>query len=98
AERPQLVERSPQAIDVAPRVGPAIEPLRRHVAQRADDVAGLGRTVAPLGLGQPEVGEPDSPLGVEQQVRRLDVAVEDPWPWAWASASATWTPTRATLR
>ena len=31
-----------------------------------------------VGLGQAEVGHPDGPVGVEQQVRRLDVAVEDP--------------------
>ena len=30
-----------------------------------------------LGLGQAEVGDPDDPRGVEQQVRRLDVAVDD---------------------
>ena len=33
--------------------------------------------VAVLGLGQAEVGDPDLALGVEQQVGRLDVAVED---------------------
>ena len=31
-----------------------------------------------VGLGQAEVGDPDAALGVEQQVRRLDVAVDDP--------------------
>ena len=31
-----------------------------------------------LGLGQAEVGDPDDPCGVQQQVRRLDVAVDDP--------------------
>ena len=29
-------------------------------------------------VGQAEVGDPDGPLVVEQQVRRLDVAVDDP--------------------
>ena len=29
-------------------------------------------------LGQAEVGDPDGPLDVQQQVRRLDVAVQDP--------------------
>jgi hypothetical protein len=31
-------------------------------------------------LGQAEVGHPDSAPRIEQQVRRLDVAVEDPLP------------------
>ena len=29
-------------------------------------------------LGQAEVGQPDDPLGVEQQVRGLDVAMDHP--------------------
>ena len=50
----------------------------------------------PFDLGQAEVGDPDLAVGVEQEVRRLDVAVQDTLPWAWARASATCTPIRAT--
>jgi len=32
-----------------------------------------------VGLGQAEVGHPDGALRIEQEVRRLDVAVEIPW-------------------
>ena len=45
--------------------------------QRADDVAGARQLVAVLGLGQAEVGDPDVALGVEQEVRGLDVAVQN---------------------
>src|SRR5438270_7794650 len=47
------------ALPISP-VGPAGEPLRRHVAERADDVAGAGRALAALELGQAEVGDPRS--------------------------------------
>ncbi len=74
----QLVEGDPQPVDVGPRVAPAREPLRRHVAQRPQQVAGVGQR---LGVGrvvrQAEVGDPDGAPLVEQDVRRLDVAVDD---------------------
>jgi hypothetical protein len=53
------------------------EPLRRHVADRAHDVAGLRQVVGVRGLGQAEVGHPHVAVVVQQQVARLDVAVED---------------------
>ena len=55
----------------------ALERLRRHVAQGAQDVAGVGEVLVVVELGQAEVGDPDGAAGVEQQVRGLDVAVED---------------------
>ena len=92
AEREQLVERQPQGVDVGPGVPLAPEPLGGHVAERAQDVAGLGQPVV-LPLGQAEVGDPDHPLGVEQQVRRLDVAVDDPAGVGVGQAPApTWRP------
>ena len=75
-ERQQLVEGQPQRVDVGAGVALAAEPLGRHVAERAQDVAGLGQAVV-LRLGQAEVGDPDDARVVEQQVRRLDVAVDD---------------------
>ena len=77
AEGQELVERRAQRIDVAPGVGPPLEPLRGHVAQRAHQAAGLGERAGALAGGQAEVGDPDGAVGVEQQVRWLDVAVED---------------------
>ena len=76
-ERQHLVERHSQAVDVAPRVRLPLEPLRRHVAQRADDVAGAGQLFASLRLGQAEVGHPDRSLQVQKQVGRLDVSVHN---------------------
>ena len=75
-ERQQLVERQPQRVDVGPGVPLAPEPLGGHVAERAQDVAGVGQPLV-LALGQAEVGDPDDPRVVEQQVGRLDVAVDD---------------------
>ena len=77
-EREHLVKRHPQAVDVAPQVRLPLEPLRRHVAQRAHDVARAGQLLGSLRLGQTEVGHPDRSLEVEKQVGRLDVSVENP--------------------
>ena len=77
AEREQLVERQPQRVDVGPGIPFAPEPLGGHVADRAQDVAGLGQPLV-VPLGQAEIGDPDHAFGVQQQVRRLDVAVHDP--------------------
>ena len=72
----QLVEGQAQRVEVGPGVPLAAEPLGGHVAERAQDVAGPGQVVV-VDLGQAEVADPDDALGVEQEVRRLDVAVED---------------------
>ena len=56
----------------------APEPLGGHVAQGADQVAGAGQVLLARGAGQAEVGDPDRAVGVEQQVGRLDVAMNDP--------------------
>ena len=58
--------------------GPAAEGFRGHVLERAHHVAGGGEGVPVGQLGQPEVGDPDVPAGVEEQVRRLDVPVQHP--------------------
>ena len=76
AERQHLVERRPQGVDVAPGVRDAAEPLGGHEAQRPDQVVRLREVVPILELGQAEVGDPDVPQRVEDQVRRLDVAVQ----------------------
>ena len=74
-EGQQLVQRHAQAVHVAPGVRPPVEPLRAHVPERADDVAGEARAFAALDLRQAEVRHPDRAVGIQEQVRRLDVAV-----------------------
>ena len=56
---------------------PRLKPLRRHVSHRAHDVAGVGHVVGVDGLCQAEVGDPDVAASIQEQVRRLDVAMED---------------------
>ncbi len=77
AEREQLVQGQAQGVDVGAAVALASEPLGGHESQRAQDVAGLRQAVVSR-LRQPEVGDPGDAVGVQEQVRRLDVAVDDP--------------------
>ena len=49
-----------------------------HVTQRADHVAGMGEVLRVAQLGQSEVGDPDRAAAVQEQVGRLDVAVQGP--------------------
>ncbi len=72
----QFVQRHAERIDVAARVGLALEQLGRHVAQGADHVAGPCQVLLVCELGQPEVGDPDRSLQVHQQVGWLDVPVQ----------------------
>jgi hypothetical protein len=53
----------------------AVEPLRRHVARRADERAGGGEAGVVGGLCDAEVGERDPPVVAQHDVGRLDVAV-----------------------
>ena len=48
-----------------------------HVAEGAENVARGGHGGIGLDSRQPEVGDPDPSLHVEQQVTRLNVAVND---------------------
>ena len=73
----QLVERRTQRVKVAATVRDALEPLRGHVPQGPDQVLRLRQVVPLLELGQAEVGDPDVPQRIQDQVGRLDVAVQD---------------------
>ena len=73
-EGQQLVKGQAQGVNVGPDVGFPAKTLGGHVANRAQNVAGLCQAVV-VGLGQSEVGDPDDAVGVEKEVRRLDVAV-----------------------
>ena len=80
----QAVVGGAQRIEVAPgveRLGLAL--LGAHVGRRADDPAGLGQMAGAGGvgeLGEAEVRDLDRPVGVAEQVRRLDVAVDQSGP------------------
>lgn len=54
----------------------AREPLRSDVPESADDVS-RPRQVVALFLGQAEIGHPHDAGGVQKQVRRFDIAVQD---------------------
>ena len=60
-ETEHLVERQTQRVNVAACIRPAVERFGRHVAQRAQDVAGVRQVLLIVGLGQAEVGHPDHP-------------------------------------
>ena len=51
--------------------------LRAHVARRPEHIAGQRQPGVPRDAGQPEVGHPQAPAAVQEQVGRLDVAVQD---------------------
>ena len=74
------VERAPQAEEVGAMVGRlAARLLGRHVVRRAGHHAALGHAGVGRRAGQAEVGQPH-PLDavLQQDVRRLDVAVDQP--------------------
>ena len=80
----QLIKHDPEAVDVAPTVGPmavAAGLLGRDVGGRAEDLA-LQRqgALVPASPGQAEVGDVGAAVAVDQDVRRLEVAVDDPSP------------------
>ena len=58
-------------------IGLALERLGGEITQRADHVAGIRQVVAARQLRQAEVGDPGDLVLVDQDVRRLDVAVQD---------------------
>ncbi len=76
----QAIEGGAQAVDVGGRghVVRIAGLLGGHVGRGADDAAGGGAVaVAQQGASDAEIGHLDAVLGAEQQVRRLDVAVDD---------------------
>ena len=60
----------------SPRIGLAAEALRRHVAQRADQIARRRQVCLLDELGDAEIRHPYRPLFVQQQIRRFDVTVQ----------------------
>ena len=78
--RHQRIERRPEGIHVSRRphvTALAAGLLRRHVARRPHDLARAGQPAVGLQLlGQPEVGDPRVAVLVEQNIGRLQVAVD----------------------
>ena len=77
AQGQQLVEGRAQAVDVGPavdRAGAGL--LGAHVSRRAEQAVVVGQARVGQPASQAEVGDPDAPLGIDQQVGRLDVAVD----------------------
>ena len=73
----QLVEAQTQAINVGPWIAPALEPFGSHVTYGTRNLARVGQVVNPERLCQSEVGHPYDSLAIQQEVRRLDVAMQD---------------------
>ena len=73
----ELVQGQTEGVDVGAGVPLPAEPLGGHVAESPEDVTALGQPLV-FALGQAEIGDPDHACVVEQQIRRLDVAVDDP--------------------
>ncbi len=76
AQGQQLVERRAECVEVALGIRDAAEPLGGHVPEGSGDVR-LREVVPFLELGQAEVGDPDVPQHIQDQVRRLDVTMQD---------------------
>ena len=77
--RQRVVEDAAQRVDVgADGRLVALHLLGRQVVGRPDHLAGLRQPRLRLGLGQAEVGQVDVLVRVEQDVARLDVAVDQP--------------------
>ena len=79
-QRQQLVEGHAQGVDVGPLIddpAPGQGLLGAHVAERPDHVAGAREAEVAGESRQAEVGDPDRAVGVDQEVGRLDVAMED---------------------
>ena len=70
--------------------------LRRHERGRADDRTRLGQLAVPLDpLRQAEIGHIRLASLVQQDVRWLQIPVQDPARWAWCTASAAVLTSRA---
>ena len=99
-QREQLVQRRAQAVDVGPVVDLARSPAPARGSCTGACPSRLpvrsGRRRPPTGPGRSR--RPRGSRGVDQQVRRLDVAVDDAGRWACARASAACRPTEATIR
>ena len=76
----QFVECGSQAVEVGSMIDRKFEGgglLGTHVARRAEDCSGHAERHVIQPLGQSEIGQPQPDIGIENQVRRFDVAMHD---------------------
>ena len=74
----ELVQHDPERVDVAALVGRiAFDLLRRHVRRRAEHRAARGHARVADRAREPEVGDADAALLVDEHVLRLEIAVDD---------------------
>ena len=73
----QLEESQPERINVAPSVDSAFKLFRGEVAQRSRRCRMLAVDESFCALCQAEIGDPDFPSRVEQQIGRLNIAVQN---------------------
>src|SRR5262249_41930522 len=83
--REQLVEDNAEAVDIRSGIDPAGLPPRLlggHVGRRAENVAGQGHRITLVGLsfGKAEVHDVGPAFLVEQDIRRLDIAMDNAVP------------------
>ncbi len=79
-ERQELIERRSQGIEVTAAVdgsAAALGLFGTQVAQGAQYVATGGQVAVAPDASEAEVGDPETVESVDQEVRRLDVAVQD---------------------
>ncbi len=79
-QRQKLVEGHTQRVDVGPLVddpAPGLGLLGAHVPERADHVAGVRQAEIAGESRQAEIGDPECTVGIDQEVGRLDVAMDD---------------------
>ncbi len=75
----QLIRHDGERIAVAGGASPgAPSPVPAKIGGRAEQLPGRGDRILGADAGDPEVGDVEHPPPVEQQVGRLDVAMDDP--------------------
>ena len=79
-KRQKFVERHSQRVDVRSLVDDAVSGqslLGARVAEGADPVTGARQTEIAGKVGQTEIRDPECPVGIDQEVRGLDVSMKD---------------------
>ena len=75
SERQHFEERQAQGVNVATSIRFTTEGLWRHVGEGADNIPGAAHVVVVGQLGQTEVGNPNRPRAVQEQVAGFDIAM-----------------------
>jgi hypothetical protein len=64
-------------MNVGAGIGVTTQLFRGHVAKGTDNFSGLRQSVRFDGACQSEIRNADGPVGIEQQIGRLDIAVQN---------------------